>query len=98
MKILMAFLLAVLPLCLHAQKVELRVYENFAEVSAEQTQTELKPGWIVFDIKMKDKLTRYLNGAHSPQLTDDNLPLFRITPGADEVLTDYALIRLQGKR
>lgn len=98
MKILMAFLLAVLPLCLHAQKVELRVYENFAEVSAEQTQTELKPGWIVFDIKMKDKLTRYLNGAHSAQLTDDNRPVFRITPGADEVLTDYALIRLQGKR
>ena len=98
MKILKAFILAVLPLCLHAQKVELRVYENFAEVSAEQTQTELRPGWIVFDIKMKDKLTRYLNGAHSAQLTDDNRPVFRITPAEDEVLTDYALIRLQGKR
>ena len=98
MKILKTFILLTLPLCLHAQKVELKVLDNFAEVKAEQTQTELKPGWTVFDIKLKDKLIHYLDGAHASQLTDDYMPEFHITPAKEEVLADYVLIRLQGKK
>jgi len=98
MKILKAFILSTLPVCLYAQKVELKVQDNFVEIAVEQTQSELKPGWIVFDIKTKDKLTHYLNGAHSLQLTDDNMPQFHIIPAKDEVLADYALIRLQSKK
>ena len=98
MKILKAFILATLPICLHAQKVELKVQDNFVEIEVEQTQTELKPGWTVFDIKLKDKLIHYLNGGHTTQLTDDSTPLFHIIPAKDEVLADYALIRLQSKK
>jgi len=98
MKILKAFILTILPLCLHAQKVELKVTDSYAEIRAEQTQTELKPGWTVFDIKLKDKFIHYLDGAHATQLTDDGSPEFRITPAGNEVLADYAVIRLQGRK
>lgn len=98
MNILKAFILTTLPVCLFAQKVELKVQDNFVEIAVDQTQSELKPGWIVFDIKTKDKLIHYLNGGHSLQLTDDNMPHFHIIPGKDEVLADYALIRLQSKK
>ena len=98
MKILKAFILSTLPVCLYAQKVELKVQDNFTQIAVEQTQTELKPGWTVFDIKLKDKLIHYLNGGHASQLTDDNMPQFHIIPAKDEVLADYALIRLQSKK
>ena len=83
---------------MYAQKVELKVQNNLAEIAAEQTQSELKPGWTVFDIKLKDKIIHYLNGGRATQLTDDNMPEFRITPAKDEVLSDYAIIRLQAKK
>ena len=98
MKILKAFLLLFLPTCMYAQKVELKVLENFATLKAEQTQSELKPGWTVFDIKLKDKLIHYLDGGHSSQLTDDNMPEFHIIPAEDEVLADYAILRLLNKK
>ena len=98
MKILKAFILSTLPICLHAQKVELKVQDSFLEIDVEQTQTELKPGWTVFDIKLKDKLIHYLNGSHAAMLADDGKPLFHIIPEKDEVLADYALIRLQSKK
>ena len=98
MKILKVFILFIIPVNLYAQKVELKVRDNFATLKAEQTQSELKPGWTVFDIKLKDKLTRYLSGGHSSQLTDDNMPEFHIIPAEDEVLADYAIIRLLNKK
>ena len=39
--------------------------------------------------KVSDKLS---------QLTDDQMPTFRLTPGQGETLVDYALIRLRSKR
>lgn len=98
MKILKVFILLIIPAYLHAQKVELKVQDNFVELSSEQTQSELKPGWTVFDIKLKDKITHYLSGGRSTQLTDDNMPEFHIIPADNEVLTDYAIIRLQSKK
>ena len=98
MKILKAFILSTLPICLHAQKVELKVQDSFLDIDVEQTQTELKPGWTVFDIKLKDKFVHYLNGAHAAQQTDGNTPLFHIIPATDEVLANYALIRLQSRK
>lgn len=98
MKILKVFILLIIPVNLFAQKVELKVRDNFATIQAEQTQSELKPGWIVFDIKLKDKLIHYLSGGHSSQLTDDNMPEFHIVPAEHEVLADYAIIRLQKKK
>ena len=98
MKRLKVFILLFIPVYLYAQRVELKVQDNFAKLTAEQTQSELKPGWTVFDIKLKDKLTHYLNGGHSSQLTDDNMPEFHIIPAENEVLADYAIIRLQSKK
>lgn len=98
MKISKAFFLLIIPACLQAQKVELKVQDNFVTIKAEQTQSELKPGWTVFDIKLKDKLTHYLAGGHSSQLTDDNVPKFHIIPADKEVLADYVIIRLHNKK
>jgi hypothetical protein len=98
MKILKAFTLLFLPTCMYAQKVELKVLDNFATLKAEQTQSELKPGWTIFDIKLKDKVTHYLSRGHSSQLTDNGMPEFHITPAEDEVLADYVIIRLLNKK
>ena len=98
MKILKAITLLFIPVCLYAQKVELKVLDNFVKLTPEQTQSELRPGWTVFDIKLKDKLIHYLSRGHSSQLTDDNMPEFHIIPAENEVLSDYAIIRLQNKR
>jgi hypothetical protein len=98
MKILKAFILATIPFCLHAQKVEIMIQDNFVKLASEQTQSELKPGWTVLDIKLKDKLIHYLSGGHSSQLTDDNMPTFHIVPANNEVLVDYVVIRLQNKK
>ena len=81
-----------------AQKVEIAVGESWAEIPAQQTQSELKPGWKIVDYQMKGKLTRYLSGGHASQLADGNLPVFRVTPAEKEVLIDYVLVRLMATK
>ena len=79
-----------------AQRVEIAVEGSWAEIPAQQTQSELKPGWKIVDYQMKSRLTHYLSGGHASQLADGNRPVFRVTPSEKEVLIDYALIRLKG--
>lgn len=79
-----------------AQKVEIAVENNWAEIPVQQTQSELKPGWKIVDYQTKSRLMHYLSGGHATQLADANRPVFRVTPGEKEVLFDYALIRLKG--
>lgn len=93
-----ALLLLILPILAKAQTVELLTGDRYVALSAEQTQTEIKPGWKIVDIQLKNKATRYLAGRMARQLTDDQMPTFRLTPGPDETLVDYALIRLRSKR
>lgn len=81
-----------------AQKVEILVGSNWAEIPVQQTQSELKPGWKIVDYQMKGKLTHYLSGGHASQLTEGNRPVFRVTPGEKEVLIDYVLIRLKATK
>ena len=81
-----------------AQKVEIAVGDGWAEIPVQQTQSELKPGWKIVDYQMKSKLTHYLSGGHASQLTDGNRPVFRVTPGEEEVLVDYVLIRLKASK
>ncbi len=81
-----------------AQTVQLKVADNMYDIPSVQTQGELKPGWKIVDIQLKDKVTHYLLGGHATQMTDDYTPAFVVTPGADETLADYALIRLRAKR
>lgn len=92
---LFAFLFA---LHIEAQKVEIAIGEGWAEIPAQQTQSELKPGWRIVDYQMKSKLTRYLSGGHASQLTEGNRPIFRVTPAEKEVLIDYVLVRLKASK
>ena len=79
----------------HAQKVEIAVGDAWMEIPAQQTQSELKPGWKIVDYQMKSRLIHYLSGSHASQLADGEKPVFRVIPGPNEVLLDYALIRLK---
>lgn len=78
-----------------AQKVEMSVAGAWVKIPAQQTQSELKPGWKIVDYQMKSRLVHYLSGGRAIQLADGNCPALRVTPGSDEVLVDYALIRLK---
>ena len=79
----------------HSQKVEIAVSGQWADILAQQTQSELKPGWKIVDYQMKSRLTHYLSGSHATQLADGDRPAFRVTPSPQEVLLDYAVIRLK---
>ena len=92
------FILLFLPLQVWSQRIWLMVGPGFIEVPAEQTQTEVRPGWRIVDIQLRDHTTRYLQGRVARQLTDDRMPLLRVMPGHGETLVDYALIRLRQKR
>lgn len=98
MKKIICFLSLFCALNAQAQKVEIAVGENWAEIPVQQTQSELKPGWKIVDYQMKSKLTHYLSGGHATQLADGNRPIFRVTPGENEVLVDYVLIRLKASK
>lgn len=95
MKIFLYLLFILLPAFAWAQKVEMRVAGQWCEIPAQQTQSELKPGWKIVDYQMKSKLMHYLSGSRAQQAADDAQPDFRITPAQDETLVDYAIIRLK---
>lgn len=98
MKKMISFVLLLFALVAKAQKVEILVGGNWAEIPAQQTQSELKPGWRIVDYQMKSKLTRYISGAHAAQLAEGNRPVFRVTLGEKEVLVDYVLVRLKASK
>lgn len=98
MRIKQLFFAFFLPMMAFGQSVAVMVGSDFVTIPVQQTQTELKPGWTIVDIKLKDKLVHYLYGAHSTQLADDRQPLFLVTPGEKEILSDYVIIRLQTKK
>ena len=95
MKKVIGLLLYFVALSAHAQRVEMSVAGSWVEIPAQQTQSELKPGWKIVDYQMKSRLVHYLSGGRATQLTDGNCPALRVTPGPDEVLVDYALVRLK---
>ncbi|MBO7137058.1 MAG: hypothetical protein J6V92_01160 [Bacteroidaceae bacterium] len=84
-----------LMLQVRAQQVEMVVGDLWVEIPAQQTQSELKPGWKIVDYQTKSRLMHYLSGGHATQLADGKRPVLRVTPGPDQVLVDYALIRLK---
>jgi len=95
MKKILCFLALLSALNTQAQSVEIAIGGSWVEILAQQTQSELKPGWKIVDYQMKSRLTHYLYGGHATQLADGNMPTFRVTPGSEEVLVDYALILLK---
>lgn len=98
MRTIKAILLTLVSMHAWGQRVQLQVADSMVDINAQQTQSELKPGWTIVDVKLKDKLTHYLSGSHAAQMTDNRTPVFMIEPAGNEVLADYAIIRLQRKR
>ena len=95
MKRILSLLALLSALFAQAQKVEIAIAGNWAEIPAQQTQSELKPGWKIVDYQTKSRLTHYLFGGRASQLAEGNRPTFRVAPGSEEVLVDYALIQLK---
>jgi len=94
MREIISLFLLLMPLYIHAQKVEIAIGEGWAEIPVLQTQSELKSGWKIVDYQMKSRLTHYMMGTHATQMVDER-PVFRVTPGEKEVLVDYAIIYLK---
>jgi hypothetical protein len=95
MKKILYFIALLSALTVQAQQVEIAIGEGWAVIPAQQTQSELKPGWKIVDYQTKSRLIHYLSGGHATQLTEGSRPVLRVTPGPDEVLIDYAVIRLK---
>lgn len=66
-------------------------------IEAQQTQTEVKPGWKIVDIQLKDKYQRYLWGTKARQLADSNRPQFVVDTDT-LLLNDMLLIKLKTKK
>lgn len=98
MKRIATLCIALLPLALYAQRVEIMVEGNPAAMALHTTQTEIRPGWKISDFQMKDRTIRYLNGQHATQLADSPRPSFVIIPGDKETLLQYAIMRVRHKR
>ncbi len=91
-------LLIFLPLLALGQRISVMVGPGFIEIPAELTQTEIRPGWKIVDIQLRSHTTRYLQGRTARQFSDDQMPVLRIMPGKNEMLVDYALIRLKQRQ
>ena len=66
-------------------------------IEVQQTQTEVKPGWKIVDIQLKDKYQRYLWGTKAKQLADSNRPQFVVDTDT-LLLNDMLLIKLKTKK
>lgn len=98
MKRIFIYILLCATLEANAQHVKLYVAGTPHCMKAEETQTEVKPGWKIIDIQLKDKATKYLCGKHAQQLTESRTPTFFIEPDEKELLVDYAFIKLKEKK
>lgn len=98
MKRFYTIFIAFLPFFCMAQKVQIQLADTLINLPAQQTQTEVKSGWKIVDIQLKDKVTHYLPGTHSMQLTDDGFPTFHIIPSEKETLAEYAIVRLRSHK
>lgn len=81
----------------HAQSVETISGGNTYAIEAQQTQTEVKPGWKIADIQLKSRVHRYLWGTRAKQLVDGNRPQFIVNTDS-LLLSDMVLIKLKTKK
>ena len=95
---LLLLFIAILPLKALAQHVFIQVAGNAYPIKQEQTQTEVKPGWTIVDIKTRDKKIQYLWGSRATQMAESHTPTLIIYPGEKETLADYVLIRLRRRK
>lgn len=82
---------------IHAQNIILMEDGNSFPIEAQQTQSELKPGWKIVDIQLKDKVRRYLWGTKAKQLATNTKPQF-IVDTDTLLLSDMVLMKLKTKK
>lgn len=92
------FLMMVWPILALAQKADVYMVVNGNAVAprADHFMTEVKPGWKIVDVKLKDKTFHYLWGHQASQTADGRQPVFDIYPPKE--LISYRLIRLKQKK
>lgn len=99
--VIISLFVALMPLCAQrptkSSPVSIMVGDSAYQIAPQHTQTELKPGWKIVDIKLRDKTTRYLWGSSARQLADSPMLTFVIDTGG-HALTDFSIIRLKQKR
>ncbi len=102
-KRLFIFLFSIFSLSVFSQRnvpatsVSMFVEDSFYGIDPVCTQSEYKPGWKIVDIQTNGKLSRYLWGRHSRQLSDDRTPRLLIETG-NYKLNDFVLIKLKEKK
>ncbi len=83
--------------CTWAQRINLLDGQEVYPIQSQQTQTEIKPGWKIVDLQLKNKLSKYLWGTRSKQLIDTPTPQFIIDTDS-LVLSNLVLIKLKTKK
>lgn len=66
-------------------------------IESQTTQTQVKPGWKIVDVQLKDKLTRYLWGAHAQHYIDKDKPEFVVKTDT-MLLSHLVMVQLKKKR
>lgn len=92
-----SILLAIHATDTQAQSISLFSDGKAFKIEAQQTQTEVKPGWKIADIQLKSSLQRYLWGARAKDYADNARPQF-IVDTDTLLLSDMVLIKLKAKK
>ena len=80
-----------------AQAIRMDVNPAPVPIDAQQTQSELRPGWKIVDIQLKSKIKRYLWGAKAKDLCETGRPSFIVCTDS-LLLSDLVMIRLKQHR
>lgn len=92
------FTIALFPPAVKAQSISF-IDPNRAliDIEPQTTQTQIKPGWKIVDVQLKDKLTRYLWGAHAQHYIERGRPEFVVKTDT-LLLSNLVLVQLKEKR
>lgn len=97
-RISILFCMMVWPFWAFSQRADvcMIVNGNVVTPAADHFMTEVKPGWKIVDIKLKDKAVHYLWGRQASQMADGRKPVFDIYPSRS--LINYRIVRLKQKK
>ena len=94
---LTAVLMAMSTGLVKAQTVSVVSDNRTFAIESQQTQTEVKPGWKIIDLQLKDNYQKYLWGTKAKQLVDSRRPQFVVDTDT-LLLNDMILIKLKTKK
>lgn len=92
------FTIALSPLGVKAQSISfVDTNRTLIDIEPQTTQTQIKPGWKIVDVQLKDKLTRYLWGAHAQHYIERGRPEFVVKTDT-LLLSHLVMVQLREKR